>query len=128
GNPIVLALTATATQAVVEDIRKQLGRRELFVVDLGVVRPNLRYAVVRTSNELDKRSALSRFLADENGPGIVYCSTVRDVEAVFAALKHAGESVVRYHGRLPARERTESQDRFMAGGARGLVGPTTLRK
>jgi ATP-dependent DNA helicase RecQ len=121
GDPVVLALTATATAEVVADIKKQLGRPEMRVVDTGVWRPNLEYEVVRITNEVERRSALFRLLGEIEGSGIVYCSTVKNVEEILVALERSGESVTAYHGRLAARERAANQERFMSGGARVVV-------
>jgi ATP-dependent DNA helicase RecQ len=121
GDPVVLALTATATPEVVDDITKQLGRPGMLVVDTGVWRPNLEYEVVRITNEVERRSELFRVLGEIEGSGIVYCSTVKNVEEVFTALERAGESVTKYHGRLASRERAANQERFMSGGARIVV-------
>jgi len=58
GNPRVLALTATATPAVVDDIRARLRRPKMRVINAGVYRPNLQYAVRQVTSEADKRAAL----------------------------------------------------------------------
>ncbi len=121
GNPPVLALTATATPEVVEDIRHQLGRDEMEVVDIGVYRENLRFEVIPTQREESKRETLARLLSEMEGTGIVYVSTIRDCEAVTEQLESLGFSVARYHGRLGARERKRTQDRFMAGELKVIV-------
>lgn len=121
GNPPVLALTATATPEVIEDIRRQLGREEMEVVDIGVYRENLRFEVISTPREDSKREMLGRLLAEMEGPGIVYASTIKDCEEVADHLESLGASVGRYHGRLGARERKRTQDRFMAGEIRVIV-------
>jgi ATP-dependent DNA helicase RecQ len=121
GNPPVLALTATATPEVVEDIRRQLGREEMEVVDIGVYRDNLRFEVIPTPREEAKRSTLARLLGEMEGTGIVYVSTIKDCEAVTEYLESLGIDALRYHGRLGARERKRTQDRFMAGGLKVMV-------
>jgi ATP-dependent DNA helicase RecQ len=121
GNPRVLALTATATPAVVDDIRRQLGREDMEVVDIGVFRENLRFEVIPTAREEAKRETLARLLGEIAGTGIVYVSTVKDCEEVTEHLESLGFAVARYHGRLGARERKRTQDRFMAGELRVIV-------
>jgi ATP-dependent DNA helicase RecQ len=121
GNPRVLALTATATPAVVDDIRRQLGRDDMEVVDIGVFRENLRFEVIPTAREEAKREALARLLGEIAGTGIVYVSTIKDCEEVTEYLESLGFVVARYHGRLGARERKRTQDRFMAGELRVIV-------
>jgi len=114
GDPPVLALTATATPEVVDDIRRQLGRAEMEVVDVGIYRENLRLEVIPTPREELKRTMLARLLGKLPGTGIVYVSTIKDCEEVTGHLKSLGVKAARYHGRLGARERKRNQDRFMA--------------
>jgi len=121
GRPPVLALTATATEEVVEDIRKRLGLSDLRVIRMGIFRPNLQYEVTRVTNDLEKRRHLARLLKEIEGKGIIYCSTVKAVEAVADFLKSAGFDVARYHGKLGGRERKENQERFMAGELKTIV-------
>jgi ATP-dependent DNA helicase RecQ len=122
GRPPVLALTATATPEVVADIEKQLGLRRMRVVNTGIYRSNLRYEVLRVTNETEKREHLARLVAETEGAGIVYAATVRTVEAVYEFLREAGfAAVARYHGKLAPRERRETQERFMAGDVRVIV-------
>lgn len=121
GNPPVLALTATATPEVIGDIRRQLGREEMEVVDIGVYRENLRFEVISTPREEVKQETLGRLLAEVEGTGIVYVSTIKDCETVTDHLASLGFEVARYHGRLGARERTRNQERFMAGDVRVIV-------
>jgi ATP-dependent DNA helicase RecQ len=121
GNPRILALTATATPAVVDDIRRQLGREEMEIIDVGVYRENLRMEVIPAPGEEAKREALPRLLGEMEGMGIVYVSTIKDCEEVAGHLRSLGFDAVRYHGRLGARERKRNQDRFMAGEARVIV-------
>jgi len=121
GDPPVLALTATATQEVIEDVLRQLGREEMEVVDTGILRDNLRLAVIPVQGETDKREQLERLLGESAGTGIVYTSTVRDCEAVTAYLLSLGLVVEAYHGRLPHHVRRRAQDRFMAGELKAIV-------
>jgi len=63
GNPPVLALTATATTEVIDDIRRQLRRPAMRVINASIYRPNLRYVVKQVSSEEEKQSALIRTLS-----------------------------------------------------------------
>jgi ATP-dependent DNA helicase RecQ len=121
GNPPVLTLTATATDEVIADIKHQLGRPEMQVIKLGIYRPNLHYEVARVTNDAEKRIETARLLRETDGAGIVYCATVKAVEALSDYLKSAGYDVARYHGRLPARERHETQEQFMAGALNVMI-------
>jgi ATP-dependent DNA helicase RecQ len=117
GKPQMLALTATATSEVIEDIKKQLDLRDMRVLNTGLYRPNLRYEVKLTTNENDKIEELAGLLNTLKGSGIVYCATVRNVEAVVRRLSELGITALKYHGRIKATERENIQEDFMRGGA-----------
>lgn len=120
GRPPVLALTATATDEVVADINKQLGRK-LNVINTGVYRPNLHYAVQQVTSAAEKYQAALRLVQASEGVGIVYAATVKAAEEMLGVLEAAGESVTIYHGKLPAAERKQNQDLFMDGERRVMV-------
>jgi ATP-dependent DNA helicase RecQ len=121
GRPPILALTATATERVLEDVSRILGMRSPMVVNLGVYRPSLHYRVVRTPSETAKQQQLVQLLHDASGTGIVYVATVKHAEAVTRLLETEGRKVAMYHGRLGAARRHEAQDRFMAGELEAIV-------
>ena len=121
GHPTVLALTATATTEVVEDIRHQLGLPGLEVVNTGMYRPNLAFQVQQVTSDAEKFERLLETVRAEPGDGIVYTSTVKVCIEVFERLRDAGESVTIYHGKLPAAERNANQDAFMSGARRVMV-------
>jgi ATP-dependent DNA helicase RecQ len=118
GRPPVLALTATATPEVLDDIRQQLGLTAPRVVNTGIDRPNFFFEVFRTVNEQVKRERLTEIVADGQGRrevGIVYTATVKTADQLSAALAGQGLRAGVYHARRPAGERKETQRRFMAG-------------
>jgi ATP-dependent DNA helicase RecQ len=121
GHPPVLALTATATSDVVDDIRRQLHIPDAEVVHTGFYRPNLVLEVVRTEGEDAKRTELLRRLRASEGTGIVYTATIKAVTELTAFLREHGLDVAPYHGRLKAAERAENQDRFMRGELKAIV-------
>jgi ATP-dependent DNA helicase RecQ len=120
GNPTLLALTATATPDVIEDIARQLERPRMQVLNVGVYRPNLYFEVVQTTNEAEKKQALLEVVRS-GGAGIVYCATVKAAKAVHAWLGGQGVKAELYHGRLGGRERAARQEAFMKGAARTMV-------
>jgi len=120
-RPPILALTATATDTVLQDILAQLDIRDARVINTGVFRANLHYEVLRTVNEVQKRQQLERVMHEITGSGIVYASTVKQVETIDAFLRGRGFDVAKYHGRMSAGQRTESQERFMRGDVRAIV-------
>jgi len=120
GRPPILALTATATDEVRQDIIRQLGMRDPHVAITGFARPNLRFEVRRTVNERMKDEELIRFLKETDGVGVVYCATVREAERLHERLA-TQFPVGLYHGKMAAADRKETQDRFMADEFRAIV-------
>ena len=121
GKPRLLALTATATEAVVEDIARQMGVGRFAVVSTGMYRPNLRFAVVQVTNEVDKLARVVELVSSTSASGLVYAATVKAAEQVHAALVEAGISAALYHGRIGAAARRQTQEAFMAGRLRVMV-------
>jgi ATP-dependent DNA helicase RecQ len=120
-RPPILALTATATPKVATDIVAQLELKEPDVVHTGFARPSLTFEV-RPVEDLKKQvRRLLRLVRRIKGPGIVYCSTVRDVEALHGALPVLGLRVGMYHGKMTKNERDESQRAFMRNNPRIMV-------
>jgi ATP-dependent DNA helicase RecQ len=115
--PRVVALTATATPAVREQIRAQLGLVRPAVFVRGFDRPNLQLAVTPVRGDRDK---LVRCLALFREPhlrgasAIVYAATRKKVEQVALALCDGGIPARAYHGGLDEAERAEVQDLWMA--------------
>ncbi|MGB7479134.1 MAG: ATP-dependent DNA helicase RecQ, partial [Burkholderiaceae bacterium] len=121
GHPPVLALTATATEDVIDDIARQLGLKAMRVINTGIYRPNLRYRVLHAASDDEKRRQLLQLLRENTGCGIVYTATVKAAQELRQALAAAGVDAGLYHGRLSARERSDSQQRFMQGETRVMV-------
>jgi ATP-dependent DNA helicase RecQ len=112
GRPPILALTATATSEVRDDIARQLGMDAPHVTVTGFARPNLRFEVKRTVNQASKDFALRQVLTDSLGVGVVYVATVREAERLHEHF--SGDFPVGlYHGKMAAADRKETQDRFM---------------
>ena len=115
GNPRLLALTATATPAVVDDIKNQLGLNDLNVIHAGVYRPNLILAVRPVDDETEKQREAVELIAAQQGTSIVYTATIAHAELLAKVLPSTGKRVARYHGRVPARERHDIQNALMNG-------------
>jgi ATP-dependent DNA helicase RecQ len=120
-RPPILALTATAPEQILASICSDLGLRNPRIVNTGIYRPNLEFEVIRTVNEVQKREHLIRFLQTAQGTGIVYASTVKQVETLHELLQGVEGGVAKYHGRMSAAQRHEHQDRFMAGAVRAMI-------
>lgn len=115
GRPPVLALTATATAQVVDDIVRQLNLRQPAIVNLGIYRENLHYAVEHTPTDIRKQQSLIETVRRIEGSGLVYVATVKHCDEVTRLLESEGLRVGKYHGRLNAATRHETHDRFMSG-------------
>ncbi len=116
GKPPVMALTATATPEVQQDIARQLGRPQMERLVTGFNRPNISLGVRYTPGEADKLRALSAQLAHGPGSGIIYTGTRREAEQVAEfANEVAHVRAAYYHAGLEDAERTRTQDAFMAG-------------
>jgi ATP-dependent DNA helicase RecQ len=116
GNPLTLALTATATPEVQADIRLQLGLDEssMPLFHDGVERPNLRLSVEPVHEADEKEARLAELLRGEKRSAIVYFALIRSLEDMSLRLERAGLRHMVYHGRLPREERRRVQERFMA--------------
>jgi len=121
GRPPVLALTATATDAVVDDITELLSIPRAGVIGIDPYRPNLRYRAEHFSRAEDKMARLVALVSASEGAGLVYCATVKAAELVHEALISAGENAGLYHGRLSSTKRHAAQDALMEGKVRVVV-------
>ena len=114
-RPQVLALTATATVDVQQDIVQQLGRPDMQPFVSGFDRANLVYRVLPLNGQAAKLQALGQLLAAQaDGSTIVYTSTRRAAEETAAVLRERGAEVLLYHAGLSDAARKQAQDAFMA--------------
>src|SRR3954468_12318145 len=113
GRPAVLALTATASPPVREEIVEVLGLRDPAVIVKGFDRPNIHLGVHTFYDAEHKRRALLDAVAEAEPPGIVYTATKRATEEVARELAERGVRAAAYHGGLGARRRDEVQEAFM---------------
>lgn len=116
GWPQTIALTATATPTVREDVLKLLSLREPKTFITGFARPNLRFEVQLPGNNRDKDEQLLAFLKQTPGAGIVYASTRKKCHELVEKLAELpGRPVGLYHAGLLPEERRAIQDEFMSG-------------
>jgi ATP-dependent DNA helicase RecQ len=120
GRPPILALTATATQEVQDDIVHQLGMKSPHVTITGFARPNLRFEVRRTVNDNIKDSVVEQILRETKGSGVIYVATVKESERLYEMLSER-HNVGLYHGKRPAAERKAVQDAFMNDEIKAIV-------
>jgi ATP-dependent DNA helicase RecQ len=114
-SPPTMALTATATPAVRDDITRLLGLRSPKIHVTGFDRPNLTYACRRLDTEAEKDAALLHGLSRQPGSGIVYCATRRAAEQLAALFeeKFPKRTIKTYHAGMDADARRQSQHDFM---------------
>ncbi|MDN5708304.1 MAG: DNA helicase RecQ [Planococcus sp. (in: firmicutes)] len=110
-NPTVLALTATATPQVREDICRILDIEEQNTVITGFERANLSFSVIQGQDR-------ERFIRDyvqknDNEAGIIYAATRKTVDSVYESLVKRGVKAAKYHAGMPDDERRLGQERFL---------------
>src|SRR3712207_1916012 len=113
GNPPVLALTATATPRVREDILRALKMRSPEVVVTSFNRPNLVYRVLSAKEKKDKLPLILDTIRHSPPPGIVYATTRKECEELAASLRRSGVDAAAYHAGMGTVERSDVQERFM---------------
>ncbi len=110
GIPL-LALTATATPRVREDIRAQLELRDPQIFIASFNRPNLTYRVVPKAKAA---AQVVQYVSERPGEsGIVYAQSRRAAESLAAALRDAGIAAAPYHAGLDGEERSRNQEAFL---------------
>ena len=137
GRPRLLALTATATPWVRDEIVERLGLHRPLVAAFGNDRPNLFLEVRRVEEEAHDRRVLEALLCGEpeddlgglaaplhaamQGSGIVYVATVRRATETVGWLRQWGIAADAYHGRRRTSDRDAVQEAFMDGRVRVVV-------
>jgi ATP-dependent DNA helicase RecQ len=116
-QPCILAMTATATPRVRDDIQASLGGMRLVATD--ICRPNLCLEARRFASDAEKRRALINLCHEIEGSGIVYTPSRRKCEELAGALRHNDISAIHYHAGI--EDRAAAQDRFMSDEARIVV-------
>ena len=114
----VIALTATATPQVAEDIMERLGFRDKCLIKSGFERPNLSYIVRRTE---DKLGQLLNICNSVDGTGVVYVRSRKKTEELSAFLSANGVSASFYHAGLGQQSRTDRQEQWKSDKIRVMV-------
>lgn len=108
----VLALTATATQRVREDICRQLRFSEERVFVQSFARDNLSYRVLEEENKLDRMLKIAQKI---KGSGIIYVQNRRETKNIASFLRKNGVSAIWYHAGMDPERRNKAQDSWTAG-------------
>ena len=114
----VIAVTATATPSVAQDIMERLGFKEKLLLKSGFERPNLSYIVRQVE---DKYSQILNVCNGVPGTGIVYARNRRKCEELSAFLMAQGVSASFYHAGLGGQARAERQAAWKSGAVRVMV-------
>ncbi|MBB5172300.1 DNA helicase RecQ [Texcoconibacillus texcoconensis] len=109
--PVVLALTATATPQVTEDVCSSLNIPRENHIQTGFARENLSFHVLKGQ---DKEAYLLDYIEkNKDQSGIIYATTRKEVERLYEKLDEKGISVGKYHGGLTSIERAAAQEDFV---------------
>jgi ATP-dependent DNA helicase RecQ len=112
GRPQCVALTATATPVVRDDISKVLALREPFERVSGFSRPNLSLNISSVDKTAHKDERMRAIIAAHK-TGIVYCATRKKVDSVSETLASWGLKCVAYHGGMSDQDRERAQEIFI---------------
>ena len=112
GSRPLIALTATATPKVQQDIQKNLGMNDASVFKSSFNRPNLYYEVRPKTQNVDKD--IIKYIKSQPGKsGIIYCLSRKKVEELAETLKVNGINALPYHAGMDSNTRTHNQDAFL---------------
>ncbi|MEH7109973.1 DNA helicase RecQ [Bacillus sp. JJ1764] len=118
-KPIVLALTATATPKVREDICELLAIQENHSIITGFERVNLSFSVIKGQ---DRWKYLLQYLKkNEKEAGIIYAATRKNVDTLYERLQKENINAARYHAGMNDQERNAEQERFLTDKASVMV-------
>ena len=111
--PRTVALTATATPEVRDDITRSLLMKDPQVFVAGFDRKNLFLEVAQVKGDDDRRELADGLIRSTGGSGIIYCATRKNCESMHDALKARGHKPVLYHAGMDDEARRRAQDAFM---------------
>ena len=117
GNPLTIALTATATQEVQKDIINKLGFKadQIKVFHQGIKRPNLRLEAADIYGESETVKQIEKVIFDYKGPGIIYFSLIKKLERYSQLLEKRNIPHTIYHGKLEPKKRKQILREFISG-------------
>jgi ATP-dependent DNA helicase RecQ len=113
GRPTIVALTATASPPVRDEIATRLGMRDPKVVVGGFDRPNLWLGVLHCRDEKEKTAALLDAVAGAEKPGLVYVATRKRADELAEQIGEAGTTARSYHAGMSSKQRDAVQAAFM---------------
>ena len=111
GSPPIIALTATATPKVQQDIQKNLGMMDATVYKSSFNRPNLYYEI---RPKIGATKQIISFIKKNSGKsGIIYCLSRKKTEELAEHLQINGIRAAAYHAGMEAKDRSKVQDKFL---------------
>jgi ATP-dependent DNA helicase RecQ len=113
-----IAMTATATEKVLEEIILKLQLKEAQVFKKSYERENLSLSIVKTE---DKIGQIERILKKHQGSGIIYCRTRNETKNIWQVLEHKGFDVDFYHAGLPLSEKIRKQEEWTESPTKVLI-------
>jgi len=114
GNPLTLALTATATRKVHDDIIASLGLEEIVKIESSTDRPNIAFYVEKLTDYHDKQNRITDLVSRLQKPGIIYFSSKKAAEHMASILDEKGIcQAMAYHGGLDQNTRILIQQQFI---------------
>ncbi len=115
GNPVTMALTATATERVQEDIIRKIGipEKEVKIYNEGVCRSNLSLAVIPVLDENEKFEGIFSLIKKRKGNTIIYFNLISSIEKFAEFLDIKKQPYLIYHGKLNPETRKRIQKRFI---------------
>ncbi|WP_226036227.1 DNA helicase RecQ [Aquibacillus saliphilus] len=109
--PVVVALTATATDEVIQDVQRLIQVEDNHVINTGFARENLAFHVIKGR---DKKDFILGYINDrKTESGIIYATTRKQVDMLYNFLSSKGLSVAKYHAGLSEQARQQSQNTFI---------------
>lgn len=120
-RPPILALSATATEKVLEDIRRFLMMKAPFEYVHSVDRPNIRFGKKVFQTKEEKMEWLLEHVSHTEGPGIIYTRSRKRTEELASQLLERGVSVSSYHGGKEGEDRQFIQQQFIEGSLEWIV-------
>ncbi|MEO1616776.1 MAG: RecQ family ATP-dependent DNA helicase [Planctomycetota bacterium] len=122
GDLQTIALTATATSAVRQDVASLLELNDPKVFVTGFARTNLYFGVSQCSTDSEKDDALADFVKQQEGAGIVYAATRKTCESIGQWLaERTRRRIGVYHGGMEGEQRRRVQEKFMSGELAAIV-------
>ncbi|QDV44612.1 ATP-dependent DNA helicase RecQ [Stieleria neptunia] len=122
GGLQTIALTATATPMVRDDVCALLDLQSPKVFVTGFARTNLHFGVSQSKTDLEKEDQLTEFVKSQDGAGIIYAATRKSCEAIGEWLPEKTRRPIGvYHGGMESEKRRIVQEKFMSGELAGIV-------